>query len=248
MYQRPQLVAVHNRYWALIRRELALLGIEAPAVLTQDAVESELWVAEDLVLSQTCGMPYRNSLHGRVSLVGTPDFGVEDCPPGYYRSAIVVHRDDPRTQLVDFADALFIYNGPQSQSGFAAAYHHFARLGFWFERSTQSGQHVRSAQSVAAGRADIAAIDAVTWRLLVEHDTTAEWLRVLDWTDPTPGLPYITADRERATDIASAVRKAIDKLGPADRRSLGIRGLVEIASSSYLAVPNPPEPTTPSSP
>jgi hypothetical protein len=97
MYARPELDPALGRYWQLIRRALAERGIDAPPALSNDAEEFAVWEAPDLVLSQTCGMPYRLRLHGSVSLIGTPDFGIEGCDPGYYRSAVVVGpRDWPR--------------------------------------------------------------------------------------------------------------------------------------------------------
>ena len=71
MYARPELEAPHARYWQAIRAALAARGIAAPAALSNDAPEFEVWEDPALVLSQTCGMPYRTRLHGRVTLVGT---------------------------------------------------------------------------------------------------------------------------------------------------------------------------------
>ena len=110
MYQRPQLADAHARYWALIRAELAKRGIDSPEELSQDAEEFFVWENPELVLSQTCGMPYRTWLHDKVQLVGTPDYGLEGCKAGYYRSPIVVRADDGRDTLIAFKDATFTYN------------------------------------------------------------------------------------------------------------------------------------------
>lgn len=241
MYTRPELSDAHDRYWALIRRELATRSIPAPEQLSNQAAEFEVWNAPDLTLSQTCGMPYRLWLHEHVTLIGTPDFGVEGCPPGYYNSVFVVRHDDPRETISDFAAAGFTYNQTFSQSGYAAPYSHCRAEGFWFEQRTQSHSHRNSAKAVAEGQADIAALDAVSWRLIAAHDDFAGRLRVLERTVPTPGLPYIaaaSADREAMFDAISA---AIDQLSPDDAKTLGIRGLVNIPQAEYLAVPSPPE-------
>jgi hypothetical protein len=39
MYRRPELDAAHDRYWALIRSNLAEAGIDSPDTLSQDADE-----------------------------------------------------------------------------------------------------------------------------------------------------------------------------------------------------------------
>ncbi|MEX0308424.1 MAG: phosphate/phosphite/phosphonate ABC transporter substrate-binding protein [Ruegeria sp.] len=241
MYARPQLDQAHQRYWKLIRYNLDRAGIDCPEHLTQDAEEFFVWRHPDLVLSQTCGMPYRTWLHDQVSLVGTPDYGLEECPPGFYRSALVVRADDPRDDLAAFRDAVFAYNQTFSQSGYAAPYWHLEPHGFWFENRLQTEGHLRSAQAVAEGRADIAALDAVSWRLMCAHESFASDLRVLDWTKPTPGLPLITAQGNDAAAIFEAVQSGIEQLDPSDREALGLRGVVRIPKESYLAVPNPPE-------
>lgn len=240
MYQRPQLVGAHDRFWKLIRAGLASRGIDSPETLSQDADEFSVWTDPELVLSQTCGMPYRTWLHDKVALVGTPDYGLEGCPPGYYRSALVVRADDPRHDLTDFRDACFAYNQSFSQSGYAAPYWHTQPFGFWFETRLHTEQHLNSARAVAEGRADIAALDAVSWRLMERYETFAAELRVLDWTAPTPGLPLVTALKNESTTMFDAVEQAIAGLIEDDRLRLGLKGIRKIGAEHYLAVANPP--------
>ena len=93
MYDRPELRAETDRYWTLIQEELAARGVDAPEALLRDGALMPQWESPDLILSQTCGFPYRARLHGRVALVGTPDFGNEGCAPGYYRSVLIAPAD-----------------------------------------------------------------------------------------------------------------------------------------------------------
>lgn len=240
MYRRPELEQAHETFWALIRDYLRREGIDAPETLSQDADEFSVWKDPKLLLSQTCGMPYRLWLHDRVTLVGAPDYGLQDCPRGYYRSALVVRGDDPREALLDFKDSTFAYNQTFSQSGYAAPYQHSKSQGFWFENRLCTEAHQVSAQSVASGRADIAALDAVTWRNIEKFDGFADHLRVLEWTEPTPALPLITANAEHVETIFSAVENAISNLSRDDGMSLGMKGLVRLSKDSYLNIPNPP--------
>ena len=239
VYNRPELAAAHDRYWALIHRNLHDLGEDSPEELSQSSDLFGAWTRSDLVLSQTCGMPYRLELKERVSLIGTPDFGLRGCPPGYYRSAIVVRTDDARETLGDFASARLAYNELTSQSGYCALVNHVRPLGFWFAETRSTGGHEASAHAVANGRADIASLDAVSWGLLQRHDPLAVQLRVLDWTAPTPGLPYISRIGANVDMLFEAIRSAIHGLDPIDRQALGLRDLVSIPASAYLAVPNP---------
>lgn len=248
MYDRPELTQAHTNFWALIRKNLKAANIDSPAELSQDAGEFFVWKHPDLVLSQTCGMPYRMWLHNKVSLIGTPDYGLTDCPPGYYRSAIVVRADDLRQDAADFRDSVFAYNQTFSQSGYAAPYWHFQKQGVWFENQLQTKGHLNSAMAVAEERADIAALDAVSWRLMQAYEPFAEKLRVWGWTAPTPGLPLIAAKGADAGSTFDAVEAAIAELNQQDKDALGLKGIVKINADSYLAVPNPPDSDAPKSP
>ena len=239
MYQHSAIDGALARYWGALREALRNEGIAAPVSLSNAAEEFSVWRAPDLVLSQTCGMPYRLWLHSEVNLIGTPDYGLEGCPPGHYDSAFVVRADDPRRQIEDFATSRFTYNQTFSQSGYAAPYAHTTARGFWFADRRQSHGHARSAMAVAEGRADIAAIDGVTWRILARHADFAANLRVLERTAPSPGLPYIAAQGADKVGTASAVRTAISQLSDADRTLIGLQGLIDIPAEHYLAIPNP---------
>lgn len=242
MYQRPQLSAAHNRFWQLIRKELADVGIGSPAALSQDAEEFFVWLNPQLVLSQTCGMPYRLALHKRVNLVGTPDYSVDGCPAGYYRSSLVVRADDPRNSLRDFEHSILAYNQAISQSGYAAIYWHSQKYNFWFNRKLETGQHVASARAVAEGVADIASLDAVTWRMIQRYESFSHNLRVLECTQPTPGLPIITSLKHNTDDVFEALSRSIGALNQADKALLGINKLIKIPANDYLLIANPPLP------
>jgi ABC-type phosphate/phosphonate transport system substrate-binding protein len=241
VYARPELEGAQNRFWKLIRNELLAVGIASPENLSQDANIFDVWEDPELVVSQTCGMPYRLWLKDKVTLVGTPDYGLEGCPAGYYRSPIVVRADDPRSTLHEFKDATFAFNQNHSQSGFAAPYAHVTAQGFWFENLLQAGSHSISAAIVAEGKADIAALDGVTWRLIQKYEPLAAKLRVLEWTAPTPGLPFITAKIQNADAIFEAITRALDALESVDKADLGIKSLIRIPKDAYLAVQNPPQ-------
>lgn len=243
MYDWPEVRGEHDRLWSLIREALAGEGIAAPEALTRDTPLWDIWESPGLFLAQTCGMPYRTRLHGRVTLVATPDYGLPEAPPGHYYSVLVTRADEPGG-ADDFLHRTFAFNGQDSQSGWAAAQNHMGRRGQHFTRTLHTGAHVDSARAVAEGRADIAAIDAVSWRLMTAHRPgVAERLRVLDHTDPTPGLPLITALGRDPAPLARASAAAIAALSPADRSALGLLGIAGIPAAAYLAVPTPQPPS-----
>ncbi|MCA0870023.1 phosphate/phosphite/phosphonate ABC transporter substrate-binding protein [Seohaeicola saemankumensis] len=236
MYDMPALQPANDRFWQAIRARLG----HGPEQLTRDRDLWEIWQAPDLLLAQTCGLPYRSRLHDRVALVGTPDYGLPDCPPGYYRSVLVVRAGDRRATLRDFAGARLACNEGLSQSGWAAPMAHLAGNNARPGAIVFTGAHAASARAVATGQADIAGIDALTWALLLRHDPVTRDLRVIAQTEPTPGLPYITAQTQDAVRLADQVAAAIGDLNAGDKHTLHIRGLVAIPASDYLSLPPAP--------
>lgn len=241
MYDRVELRAETDKYWSAIATRLAQDGIAAPAELTRDADRWELWSAPDLLLAQTCGLPFRARLHRDVALVGTPDYGLPGCAPGHYCSVMVV-RAGTSGDLDALSRARFAYNDPLSQSGWAAPVDWAGQLGLRFGPLIETGAHIASARAVADGRADLAGIDAVTWRLIKRYDAFVSELREIAMTRPTPGLPYIAAGGRNTAPIADAVSAAIKDLSLADRSALGLTGLVHIPREAYLAQGTPPSP------
>ena len=242
MYDRAETAAANDRLWAGVRDGLRARGHAAPDHLTRGEMAYwPAWESPDLVLSQTCGFPYRARLHGRVTLVATPDYGLPDCPPGHYASVFVARADDARL-LPEFRDARFAYNEALSQSGWAAPQNHAATMGFHFAPSLATGGHRLSALAVAEGRADIAALDALTWAMLSRWEPFTAALREVARTAPTPALPFIAAKGADAAATHAALTEAVAALSPSDRDVLHLRGIVRLSPQRYLAIPTPPTP------
>ncbi|MDQ2065748.1 PhnD/SsuA/transferrin family substrate-binding protein [Xinfangfangia sp. CPCC 101601] len=243
MYDFGPAEAANDRLWQLIRRALAARGIAAPADLTRGAAAYwPAWQSPDLILAQTCGYPYRSRLHEHVTLVASPDYGLPGCPPGHYKTIFVARADDRRQNLHDFSGAPMAYNEDLSQSGWAAPAQHLLDLGLTPCPRLRSESHRASARAVAAGAADLAGLDALTWRLMQGFDPSATQLKVVAETAPTPVLPFITAKTNPPEPLREALSAAIAALAPADAAALQLRGIVVIPKAAYLAVPTPPPP------
>lgn len=243
MYDRPETAEANDRFWALVREGLRARGIAAPLALRRgDDDLMPQWLAPDLVLSQTCGYPFRARLHGRVRLVGTPDYGVEGCPPGHYRSILIAGTGDARRRFEDFDGVAIAYNDGLSQSGWAAPQNQAAKAGLTLRAGLRTGSHRASFLAVAEGRAELAAIDAVTFSYLAEFDAALARVRVVGWTDPTPGLPYICATATDADAVLAAISEAIPLLSSADRDRLRLKSVLKLSPESYLAVASPAAP------
>jgi hypothetical protein len=235
MYDRPEIGGATDVFWGLIRDALRARGGAAPEALARGGDPWTIWQDPSLVLSQTCGLPFRARLHDKVALVATPDYGLPGCPSGYYNSVIIA-RPGPLPHRPRLA-----INDPLSQSGWAALVAWIAAKNIARGPVTVTGAHAASARAVAEGLADLAAIDAQTWRLLLRYagaDPAFEIAR----TPPTLGLPLITSLAHAPEDIAKAVAQACAAIDPATRAALDLQGIVQIDKAAYLALPLPPDP------
>lgn len=239
MYRTPVTAAAHDRLWALIRDHLHQDGLSAPDRLCQPRGDLLVhWHDPALLLSQTCGLPYRARLRGQVVIVGTPDYGLPDCPPGHYRSVVVTRVDDAARDLADLSGAAFAYNDPLSQSGWASLALTAPEVLTGPKHCT--GSHRAAAAAVGQGTARFAAIDAQTWRQLEAGGETAG-LRVIHRTAPVAGLPLITAQADLVGPLRQAVSAAIAELSRADRDVLCLQSLQVLPEDAY-DLPIPPMP------
>jgi len=84
-----------------------------------------------------------------------------------------------------------------------------AEHGRFFSSVELTGGHVASVRAVAEGRADVAAIDCVSYAHIRRFNPElTSRLRILDWTPSSPGLPYVTA-RAGDASIVPALRAAL---------------------------------------
>jgi ABC-type phosphate/phosphonate transport system substrate-binding protein len=243
MYDRAEVQPANDRLWRLLRDAMRRHGHRAPDTLTRgEGAYWKAWESPDLILSQTCGYPFRARLHGKVTLLATPDYGVEGCPPGHYCSVYIARKDDPRAGLADFDGARLAFNEDLSQSGWAGPMSHAISQGVSLKPTLRSGGHVLSAKAVCDGHADIAGIDAVTWAMITRHDAFATTLKVVGRTTPTPGLPWIAAPGQDADALFPILQDAVAALTADDRATLCLKGLTRIPAQAYLSIPTPPTP------
>lgn len=230
MYDLEPLRAETDALWSAIAAALRARGIEAPERLARPAHLPDDWLRPDLLLSQTCGLPFARRLRGRVGLVGGVAYDVPDCSPGSYRSRIVVRAGDPAQAIEDMKGRIVAINSDDSQSGSGSLRMVLRELGAphpFFARIIETGAHVDSIRAVARGDADIAAIDAVTFALASRFMPEVQGLRVIGLTPKTPGLPLVTRLGRPTEALFEAVGEAIEAVGPAVRAALMLRGVVQ---------------------
>lgn len=213
MYDWPELRHATDRLWLVLAEELALRGIDVPAELDRARCRREQWRAPELVLSQTCGLPYAAHLRGTVQLVAAPCYRSNEPPGTEYHSVILVARDHPARTLIDLAGHVAAINERGSHSGWIALRAAFAKAtGVCrpFATIVETGSHRASMRAVAEGEADLCAVDSLCFALAQRYDfETVRALRVVAKSPNAPGLPLITSASRPQADV-TAMRAALD--------------------------------------
>jgi ABC-type phosphate/phosphonate transport system substrate-binding protein len=198
-----------------------------PAKLPPDELHPhELWLHPALLFAQTCWGPMEFGLSDHVQVVGQPKYdGFEGGQGELYSSAIIMRAGETSsvespsdgTAIIPL-DLLrgrrFTFNDPHSMSGLLGLTRDLEvmnqTLDLFADRS-QSGGHRASIIAVAAGSADVAAIDCKSFALARRFEPTAKDVTVIGWTKRRKGLPLITSRHTRKKTI-DLVSKALRKL------------------------------------
>jgi len=244
MYDWPEVRQATDAWWAGLARHLSAEGFAAPRRLSRTRIPATPWRRARLVLSQTCGYPLTHDFKGRLEVIATPAYGVEGCAGPTYSSVILVRAEAGVSRLEDLSGATAAYNAADSLSGHLALKCVFAPLskdGRFFGRVVKSGGHVGSMQLVHDLKADVAAIDCVTYALARRYrPDLAAGLRVIARSPAAPALPYVTAAGRPPGDIAKIRRglaaAAADPALAEAREALFIAGLEFLPADAYQRV------------
>jgi ABC-type phosphate/phosphonate transport system substrate-binding protein len=241
MYDFPWTAAANDALWAAIAARLNEAGVEAPNTLTREPDLEAQWRNPRLVFGQTCGYPYVTRLKDAVALIAAPKYSFPGCESASHRSFIIRGVSDRRRELSEFRGATAALNGWDSNSGmnlFRAAIASVAGGTPFFCALVVTGSHETSVAAVAEGRADIAAIDCVTFALLQRGSPELiERVAIVTESPLSPCLPFIASATLEPSTI-DAVRAALfatladPELAEA-RAALGLRGAREVSPADY---------------
>lgn len=243
MYDWPETRQALDNLWCNIAKSLNAMGLETPPALSRDLSTMKIWTDPDLVIGQTCGWPYVSKLRGKTIPFARFHYDLEDCSPGHYQSYYIA-QNSSASGLLASKEALLgadkiAMNGDDSQSGF----HVFREITGEFspgaipeEKRLVTGAHRDSIKAVANNEAELAAIDAVAFKLAERYDpSTVEHVEVIGKSKPKPGLPLITspANAEMAPQLFKAVQNGVQSLSTSDRDTLMILGTIPATDSDY---------------
>ena len=165
MYVAPAAVLQANQAWlARIFERLNLTRRNADHLDLHG-----LWLAPELLVTQTCGYPLMTQLRGKVRVIGRPRYELAHSSQGEHCSLLLTREDNSLNELADFYDSRGVINGHDSNSGMNLLRERLAPLqrdGRFFASVGISGAHRESLRWLREGRADLAAVDSVTYDYL----------------------------------------------------------------------------------
>ena len=210
----------------------------APKVLDRSIPVAKVWRAPNLLLAQTCGLPYVRHLRDTVRVLGAMAYDLPGCRAGDYHSVLVVHQAAGISELKACRGVRVAINSEDSYSGRLALDRQIAAFceGLFFGERIPTGSHRQSIRAVARGIADLAAIDCVTWALACKHEPATERVRVIGTTNSRPGLPLITGRLRSDADceaLQTALEEAVAQLERRSRDALRLLAFVRKKETDY---------------
>ena len=103
------------------------------------------WKNENLVLGQTCGLPYRKCLFDKVHYVALPDYSLNACLEGYYKNVFISYK---KKGLAEASEGIFAFNEPLSQSGWAAPMYYLEAPDLCPNAVCKTVSHANSAHAI----------------------------------------------------------------------------------------------------
>ena len=188
-----------NKFWEVLRLQLREAGFEdklLPSSPCRDIHFSEQWSAPNLLISQACGFDVVTTFKEKLQLLAAPSFSIDGLKNGHYFSYLVTHECNESNELIDFKGKKLAINSHQSHSGmniFRCVMKSAMKDFNFNENLLISGAHIKSLELIRSKKADLAAIDGVTYHLLERHDPDKlRNTRVIRKTPAVTSCPYIT--------------------------------------------------------
>ena len=235
MYVAPAPIEQANQQW--IARILDHLGMGRLDAAHLDL--HSLWLAPELLLTQTCGYPLMTQLRGQVRVIGRPRYELPHSSQGEHCSLLLTRDDNARFTLSDFYNSRGVINGHDSNSGMNLLRERLAPLqrdGRFFASVAISGAHRESLRWLREDRADLAAIDSVTYDYLARFaPQEVAGLRIVSRSAPSPTLPYIGPlglSDEQVIQLRQAMNQALQDL-PQVAETLGLQAVLPASEDDY---------------
>ena len=235
---------VTDRLWRLVARELKEQNmLNVPDELDRRADYEAQWKSADLLLGQACGYDVYCANDHNLQIIGVPLYDMPGCEGTRYRSFVIVRDDSSYSSIEDLRGARCVINSPRSHSGMnvlRALVAPLAQGRRFFESVQISGAHERSLDLVRLRRADVAAIDCITYGLLMRHRPEAiAPTRIVHHTQTLTAPPYVTGANTSVRVqkmIFQALERGIAALSQTDLAQLGLHGIASASMEDYQGI------------
>ena len=224
-------------------RRLLDAGDQLDENLVFDTGESVLRDPE-LFIGHTCGYPLMKHLQDAVTPFCVPVFNVSGVEGNLYSSRFIVAADSDIESLAECGDRIAAINNRDSNSGMNVLRHAIAKLNPatpFFASIVNSGGHLQSLTAVAEKRADVAAIDCVSFQFIKDRwpELTGR-VRSIGDSVKTCGLPLVLPNANLpSTDtqqLLVALNKALKQLNPRLRQQLHLSHFASVSLADYRAI------------
>lgn len=215
-----------NAVWLDVCATLEAAGVRGiPTSLDHETPYRTLAAVRTLTVSQLCGLDLFQAHARNIVPVAAPVISKLDVERGWYFSNIVTRAD-----LGSQVEKTVAINDHWSHSGHTAILEWLAANRPETKFSTiVTGGHARSADALRAGRADVAAIDALSWEFL---DTRG--LTIVGTSAPAPAPPFVVGvDSDVPRDLLAV---ALDAAFQRHGEPMGVRAAVPVCLGRYRDV------------
>ena len=226
-YRFPETQPILDSIWRDVVSELREAGVEQPPEFLDHTTPHQALLSKpSLTLSQCCGPDLFQDDAINMVPFAAPVISAYEVAPGYYFSHIVTGKSAGAGKSPKLDSPRVGINSRTSYSGCTAVKLWLEDRGIEEYTVYESGSHSNSVRELQAGRADLAAIDALSWRFLDVRD-----LKILDNSEPVIAPPFIAGlESTIPTDL---MRPMLDRAFKRHGEPLGITGLVPITKSDY---------------
>ena len=232
--------------WQTLFNEFRLLIDEGDQLDEHLIFETGESVLRDprLFMGHTCGYPLMNHLQDAVTPFCVPVFNVSGVDGNLYSSRLIVAADSGIGSLAECGGRIAAVNNSDSNSGMNVLRHAVAKLNPatpHFASVINSGGHLQSLTAVAEKRADVAAIDCVSYQFIEDRwpELTAR-VRSIGDTIKTCGLPFVLPNGNVPTtdtlEIMVTLNKALNKVDPQIRLQLHLSHFAGVGFDDYQSI------------
>ncbi len=198
----------------------------------------------DLLIGHTCGYPLMTRLRDAVLPFCLPCFDVSGVNGKLYSSQFIVPAESDIESLQQCRGKVVAINNADSNSGMNVLRYALAKIGAspgYFSEVVISGEHLASLEAVAANQAQLAAIDCVTYQLIVDQNPQlVSKLRVIGYSEKTCGLPFVMPASQyneiRCQHYLNALNHALQQLPTETAKILHLDRFESVTLDDYQSI------------